>query len=790
MKRIFAFLLAFLLCTGLVGCKSGSSGSSSADPSGISSGTNGATASPSGLSAKSEGVLEHVWGGEEFPMPDDWSVQSSVTPYYDAETGILTCVGVRHVDYDDGQDHPYYESAIVVHTGKSAVATPLECRVEAGVFTADAFWYLRSVDEIGTHRYDLVRRNLADGEEEVRACEDYFGTTPRINNRLYADADGNVWIPSYGAVVCVAPDFRLLTSVVLGYTRPGLSALRADGTFFISVSTPGGYVLTGIDREQGRTGEELPENGHMDKIFFLDGYDYVYTASGGVYGAKLNEKKEIVSECLLDFVNSGMNADRVSLLRLLSSDLMIFGESDGEKSFPVLRRPEGSISLSDIKVLEVAFTHWLYEPAITQAIADFNRKHTDARIVLLDYSVYSKDYGDTTAQQKLTMDMVTGICSPDIVLGSVSNWDTQIEQILRKKLYRDLGPYLDTDPEVNRETVFRSVQEGFSDDEGKIWGLPKTFSITSICANRSVLDAYGMAGKSRWDLGELLDFIEGLPADVTAHERLTRDMAPYWLLGNYGLGAFFDEAENRCVFDSPDFVRYLNFLYALPKDENELNRVSALDAAKEAVQYDYFYNNKVALQHVWADGDFGFTRFEGQFGTKNWELIGFPTLNGEGSGLEVSAGRAMCVTIFCPEPDLAWEFVRSVILSKRTNGGMNQDTSILKERARKMLNTLTNYEIVQSFSGSTSMSTRKSDPPLTTADLREPGYIIDFTAEDTERIMKILDGDALRISHLVPEEVTEIVNEEISAFLAGRGSASDCAAKIQSRASIWLAEHH
>ncbi len=106
MKRIFAFLLAFLLCTGLVGCKSGSSGSSSADPSGISSGTNGATASPSGLSAKSEGVLEHVWGGEEFPMPDDWSVQSSVTPYYDAETGILTCVGVRHVDYDDEQDHP------------------------------------------------------------------------------------------------------------------------------------------------------------------------------------------------------------------------------------------------------------------------------------------------------------------------------------------------------------------------------------------------------------------------------------------------------------------------------------------------------------------------------------------------------------------------------------------------------------------------------------------------------------------------------------------------------------
>ncbi|MBO7405927.1 MAG: hypothetical protein J6V24_13285 [Clostridia bacterium] len=55
--------------------------------------------------------------------------------------------------------------------------------------------------------------------------------------------------------------------------------------------------------------------------------------------------------------------------------------------------------------------------------------------------------------------------------------------------------------------------------------------------------------------------------------------------------------------------------------------------------------------------------------------------------------------------------------------------------------------------------------------------------------MKTLDGDALRISHIVPVEVTEIVNKEISAYLGGVGSADECAAKIQSRASIWLAEH-
>ena len=38
------------------------------------------------------------------------------------------------------------------------------------------------------------------------------------------------------------------------------------------------------------------------------------------------------------------------------------------------------------------------------------------------------------------------------------------------------------------------------------------------------------------------------------------------------------------------------------------------------------------------------------------------------------------------------------------------------------------------------------------------------------------------------DAVFQIVREEISAFLSGVASAEDCAAKIQSRASIWLAE--
>ena len=39
------------------------------------------------------------------------------------------------------------------------------------------------------------------------------------------------------------------------------------------------------------------------------------------------------------------------------------------------------------------------------------------------------------------------------------------------------------------------------------------------------------------------------------------------------------------------------------------------------------------------------------------------------------------------------------------------------------------------------------------------------------------------------EEILFIVRDEVMSFLDGVGSAGDCAAKIQSRASLWLSEH-
>ena len=75
-------------------------------------------------------------------------------------------------------------------------------------------------------------------------------------------------------------------------------------------------------------------------------------------------------------------------------------------------------------------------------------------------------------------------------------------------------------------------------------------------------------------------------------------------------------------------------------------------------------------------------------------------------------------------------------------------------------------------------------------DLDTPGWISIPTAEDFARFEAFLDNDAgYPLTERLSPEISGIIEEEISAYFSGVGSAEDCAKKIQSCVTIWLAEH-
>ncbi len=752
--------------------------------------------------AKSEGVLENVWEGTEYEIPKDMTPISRTEPHFNPATGVLTFLA--RTSFTDEEGNRRNEYAVVTHTGKSYSLDLLDLtedqaasesvNIDYGVFTPETFWYVIGRYNGGDVKRFLGKRDLETGEEERWELGPFFHGGDGILEDMTADAEGDIWIRSASKVVALHPDGTEFLSIPFE-EQNGQVLPFPDGSVRITLETPAGRVLARIDKNTGEKSEELPLHDRHYDLAYKEGYDYVFAASGGVFGAKIDAKKEIVSECLMDFVNSGVNPDSVTLWGPAGEDWILFYETDGEYftpeyyARPVLYRPAGETFIADVTVLEVAYTSALWDRVVPDAIAQFNKTHKDARIVTLDYSVYSKEYGDTTAADRLTMDMVTGLCAPDIILGRPGE-DAQIEQLLRKHLYVDLGPYLDKDPEVNRETLLGGVLRAFSDEHGEVWGLPNHISFDSLVANRRVLDKYGMKGKDSWTLGEFLDFADALPPDIVLIGGLTQEKAMslrYGILGNFGLDAFFDEAAGKCAFDDPLFVRWLKFVSSLPKDESELKKRSPFDAEKDSSKYDWLMTDRVALARMYGYDATDCVRFESTFGTKDWVLVGYPSA--EGSGTEISSTIACCVTTFCPDPDAAWDFVRTVVLSKKQTTSFSPNLSALRDGTESAMKTSLNRDYVQYFNGEIESNSPKKDPPLTKEDLRKPGYIIDFTKEDADRILAELDRAGKPITKMIPAAVQEIVAEEISTYLGGLGSAEDCAGKIQSRVSIWLAEH-
>ena len=415
-------------------------------------------------------------------------------------------------------------------------------------------------------------------------------------------------------------------------------------------------------------------------------------------------------------------------------------------------------------------------------------KEEGIKVIELDYSSYDTSLEPRGGEDKLALDLSVGLIRPDLII-SPEPAAAEAVLIREKGLYRDLIPYLEADEFLNPESIFGSVLELYTADDGTLWGLSDRISAEVLAGNDAVLGEY--AGREGWTLDEMLDFAEALPPDVTLVPALCQPTATSVLLGPSGYSIFFDRSAGSCSFDSPAFLRWLRFLKALPTSWDELTAKSPYDAATTEEQYAFAYNGKLALTERSCDMFHQFVEPPTWFGTDAYTVIGFP----DGGGVS-----------FCPvtywtymlgrdgeNPDAAWKLFSSFFEPERSADGRmlyGNSVSVLKEVFEEAAAGAQEQIFFITFSGGGGGAAKDPDNPFTEADLKEPGFLYEFTKEDADRLREMLDSRRVRrIADRMPSEAEAIVAEEISAFLAGHSTAETCAASIQSRVTLWLEEH-
>ncbi len=556
-----------------------------------------------------------------------------------------------------------------------------------------------------------------------------------------------------------------------------------DGTVYVSGWFDGitGMGIAPVDLNAGEIGTpvELPD---ADSFFFAPGFDLYAVTRTGISGLTKGENG-YESELLMDFVNSSIDPDEVRVLGVVDRETFLFAEQTDPEDWtmsPAVYRHAEDVDLSAVTVIELAYGSSDMNYSVPARVVAFNKAHPDMRIVVKDYSRYASNDDWEGGVTRLATDMATGVYHPDIVVGQPENADLGL--LREKKLYADLYPYMRKDDVLTPDNVFGSVLSACSDGDA-VWTFCPTFSLQTLLSTKQLLGQY--AGKESWTLAEFLDFAGSLPKGVELFEGLCGDNASILLGGNYG--AFIDRENAVCSFDGEDFVRWLEFLVSLPKTWEEYAASSEIEKVGWEERYQFYHQGKIALKSE-SFGDLAdFISLEMEFGTKDYVMIGYPAMREEDSGLWIRTDTAYAVTSWCENPDAAWLAVKS-FCDGSSDRWLNGVPS-LKSRFDEAAAEYETYEFAFYFDGSASWGSVDPEYPMTEDDLESPGILTYFTKEDAARIKTILDRPAKLLGGSENEEITAIVAEEISSLTAGVSSPADCAKKIQSRVSIWLAEH-
>ncbi|MBR5680983.1 MAG: hypothetical protein IKX19_10060, partial [Clostridia bacterium] len=288
---------------------------------------------------------------------------------------------------------------------------------------------------------------------------------------------------------------------------------------------------------------------------------------------------------------------------------------------------------------------------------------------------------------------------------------------------------------------------------------------------------------------EMLDFLDILPVGIYAGERMyNRTVLDTWF-GGYE--AFLDEEAGTCSFDSPLFIRALKFAGNLGdwKTARVRDPIESMDPEERNRLY---YTGKAALKLVrFASERDAFAGRELIFGSEDWVPIGYPSADGRVPGNRINAGLAFAILNSSEAKDEAWSLISAFM---KGGGQRTSDTlsiPALRSRFRELTGKWIGGHLEMFANGSTAIAAAGTSggSDYMRKEYGEPYLEKDLTPDCVAWFEEFCDRPVMPLLSKAPADLTAIVNEELSEFFAGAISAEDCAARIQSRASIWMAEH-
>ena len=776
----------------------------------------GVSADKASADSSEADILTNLFAETEALLPEEARVYDEVLPLYDREAGTITefLLEWEEVTGEENVIESVYTGWLYTlsDTGELLDKTEIPLAEEfqylsGGAVLPDAVIYVCSSKADGpfVYRYDRTSGALTSSG----SIQELIGKQDFLSHQYAVDADGRFYGTDTNTVFVLNPDLTL--AFVYDFPMTIYRMVRgADGKIWTAFNAGMESCAAVIDPETKALGDYYPFSRGMDGAVKPTHYMlastmnagesaynfFYYDAAGALWGVTATEEGTLAESQVFDLFNSGVSQLNTGYtyesdlypIAFLSDDLFLVWKDNGQgwdfrHDILGLYHRTDDIDMSEQTVLTIAYAYPL-EAATVEHIMEFKRTRPNVSIVLEDYSQYAEENNARAGEAKLCFDLVNGLIAPDVLIieagGTLLGDDRIMTQVVKNKLYIDLVPYLEKDDILNFDNLFGCARRLFDDGEGGMWGISTDFEIDILYGSASLLEDY--AEKGYWNLTEMLDFLESLPDDVEKVFNYNRKQGAN-IAQSYGY--FIRDGE--ASFDSEEFIRYLEYLKTVPANYEEYRQTSPVaDIANSISQRDQLILEAMAAGKI-ALNETQFSYREAHDILFSVETVPIGYATNSDSGFWVGANTSYIITTHADDPDMCFELVKEIFLFEEENYfSYYYRLFMRKDLFLPALVDQSTPDEIQLMSEEDYRAYCKSIgiPAAPRAKAPTP-----LTEEEITELYEILDNMGSPIIERTPEAVADIVNEEMSSYFSGMGTAEDCAEKIQSRVEIWLSEH-
>lgn len=685
---------------------------------------------------------------------------------------------------DDGSDNTEhrYISSITVDESGTLISVENSYSWNEATGESKEAWYLV---KYGSDGKLISETELADVQETVKkeTGNDYF----YINNFVAGD-DGFLYMSCNDVILVLDESGKFqytvknengsdnswmgnLTKTGDGRIVTTITTSRMDGDNYSSETK-----IYEIDSANRKLGAEYPYNQNGSLMSGTDNYDLLISRDSGLFGYDIETEstETIINWLKSGFDNTAMNSNCTTVLqdgRILCVTYNYdyhggggYSYSSSDQIINILTEVDPS-TLPDKKLIKL---YALYlDVGIKRQIVEFNKNNPEYEIELTSYEDYASN-GYNDAITKLNNDMIAGNL-PDII---VLNSSMPIDSYISKGLLADLYEFMDNDETINRSDYIEGVFKAY-ETNGKLYELISNFNISTLVGKSSMV-----GDTSGWTVDEFIEFVDANPDKSIMGDEVSRSDF-FSTMVNVCSENFIDRDTGECRFDSDDFIKLMEFSARFPK-EIDYEQLYADDNYWNEQQSAYregrtllnsFYLNRFSDIRELEQGAFG----------EPITFKGFP--GAAGNGAVFNAYTEIAITSKASNPEGAWNFVKYFLSDEYQDLFTTKDSyqfPIKKSSLEKLAESAKERPYWEDEDGN------KEYYDNTYWNGSESINIGVNTDEDNQRVMDFINSTE-NISRN-DEQVSNIINEEASAFFEGQKSSKEVAEIIQNRVSNYLAE--